>query len=207
MFKWYVHVYHNIFVNILSILFTNFFVITKGTPEFRTTIGAEQTRLDGMNKAATERGLPIQYCMATPMDLMQSLTESQVTNGRASSDYASGNNWDIGAGSLLWSALGLKPSKDNFWTSFDEPYPSEFHPFGSDHNSTEVMAMIAIFSTGPVGISDRAGYSNATLIMRLCRADGRLLQPIRPITAIDDQFILRAFNGKSINVWTTEYGP
>ncbi len=145
--------------------------------------------------------------MATPMDLMQSLSLSQVTNGRASNDYAAPYNYDIGPGSLLWSALGLKPSKDNFWTSYNEPYPPQFHPFGSDHNSTDVHAISAIMSCGPTGISDREGWSNATLIMRLCRADGRLLQPRRPITAINDQFIEQVFNGKGINVWSTEFGP
>eukprot|EP01084_Bolivina_argentea_P134749 237578_1 len=177
-----------------------------GTPEFRTRIGAEQQWLNGMNKAAEERGIPIQYCMAIPMDLMQSMSLSQVTNGRASGDYASGANWNIGPGSIFWSALDLKPSKDNFWTSFIEPVPSENHPSGPDHNSTELHAMVAVFSKGPTGISDRSGYSNATLIMRLCRADGRLLQPMRPITAIDDQFVYDVFDGKSINVWSTEFG-
>eukprot|EP01084_Bolivina_argentea_P025903 48162_1 len=160
-----------------------------GIPQFRTHINQQQIWLDGMNKAAEERGIPIQYCMATPMDLMQSLSLGQVTNGRASGDYAGSDNYNIGPGALLWSALDLKPSKDNFWTSLNEG-PPHYHPSGSDdHNSTEVHAMIAVFSCGPVGISDRSGWSNATLIMRLCNAEGRLLQPSRPITAMDDQFI------------------
>ena len=141
------------------------------------------------------------------MDLMQSMSLPQVTNGRASGDYASGSNWNIGAGSLLWSALGLKPSKDNFWTSFLEPVPAGTRVSGTDHNSTDVHAIAAIMSCGPVGPSDRAGWSNATLIMRLCRADGRLLQPRRPITAINDQFLLRVFNNTDMNVWSTEFGP
>ena len=145
--------------------------------------------------------------MATPMDLMQSLSLSQVTNGRASGDYAAEGNWNIGPGALLWSALGLKPSKDNLWTSFNEPYPPQFRPFGPDHNSTDVHVIAALMSCGPVGPSDRAGYTNATLIMRTCRADGRLLQPRRPITAINDQFVLGVFNGTGINVWSTEFGP
>ena len=144
-------------------------------------------------------------CMATPMDLMQSMSLPQVTNGRASGDYAGGSNWNIGAGSLLWSALGLKPSKDNFWTSFLEPVPAGTRVSGTDHNSTDVHAIAAIMSCGPVGPSDRAGWSNATLIMRLCRSDGRLLQPRRPITAINDQFLIRVFNNTGINVWSTEF--
>eukprot|EP01084_Bolivina_argentea_P025902 48160_1 len=178
-----------------------------GIPQFRTHINQQQIWLDGMNKAAEERGIPIQYCMATPMDLMQSLSLGQVTNGRASGDYAGSDNYNIGPGALLWSALDLKPSKDNFWTSLNEG-PPHYHPSGSDdHNSTEVHAMIAVFSCGPVGISDRSGWSNATLIMRLCNAEGRLLQPSRPITAMDDQFIYDVFNSKSINIWSTEFGP
>ena len=39
--------------------------------------------------------------MATPMDLMQSMSLSQVTNGRASGDYAFGGNWNIGMNLLL----------------------------------------------------------------------------------------------------------
>eukprot|EP01084_Bolivina_argentea_P167874 291236_1 len=145
--------------------------------------------------------------MALPMELMQSLSLAQVTNGRASGDYASGANFNIGPGALLWSALGLKPSKDNFWTWFNEPVPPHIHHYGGDHNSTEVHAMIALLSNGPVGISDRSGFSNDTLIMRLCNADGRLLQPIRTITAMDDQFVYDVFNAKSINIWSTEFGP
>ena len=101
----------------------------------------------------------------------------------------------------------MKPSKDNFWTWFNEPIEAGYHPAGPDHNSTDVHAIGAIMSCGPVGISDRSGYTNATLIMRTCRADGRLLQPQRPITAINDQFIKKAFNRDVINVWTTEFGP
>eukprot|EP01084_Bolivina_argentea_P025908 48172_1 len=174
------------------------------TPYLQTHIDTAQQWLKGMNKAAKERGITIQFCIANPMNLLQALSLSQVTNGRASDDYAGSENWDIGAGSLLWSALDLKPSKDNFWTSWNEPVT---HRNGNDQNSTEVHAIIAILSLGPVGISDAAGYSNATLINRLCRTDGRLLQPSRPVTSIDDQFILNVFSSQSINIWSTEFGP
>ena len=39
-----------------------------------------------------------------------------VTNGRASGDYAGGQNWDVGGSSLLFWAAGMRPSKDNFWS-------------------------------------------------------------------------------------------
>ena len=179
------------------------------TPEFRLNIDAQQNWYNGMNKAAKERGLVIQICMSIPSNLLASLGLSQITNGRASWDYASGPNWNIGQGALLWHALKLKPSKDNFWTTFPQPGPPgvTFSPYGNDQSSCETMTIIAILSCGPVGFSDSIGMTNATLVNRTIRGDGRLLQPYRPIAAIDDQMIYNVFNKTSINVWNTQSGP
>ena len=45
--------------------------------------------------------------------------------------------------------------------------------------------MLAVLSTGPVGFSDAPGETDATLIMRTCDASGGLLQPSKPLTAVD----------------------
>jgi hypothetical protein len=34
-----------------------------------------------------------------------------------SDDYESTSNWDIGGSSVLFWAMGMRPSKDNFWSS------------------------------------------------------------------------------------------
>eukprot|EP01084_Bolivina_argentea_P271695 462377_1 len=179
------------------------------TPTYKLEIGAMQKWLKGMNDAAKERNIVIQYCMASPQSLLSSLTLSQVTNGRASWDYASGPNYNIGQGSLLWSALKLKPSKDNFWSTFPQPGPPgvQFAPFGTDQSSCETHGLVAILSTGPVGFSDSIGHTNVTIVKRTIRGDGRLLQPNRAITAIDDQMILNVFDNQGINVWNTQSGP
>ncbi len=145
------------------------------TPLFRLNVDQQEKWLYGINKAAQERGLVVQYCMATAMNIMISLSMSQTTNARGSHDYASNINWNIGPSALLTQAVGLKISKDNFWTTFDEPYPSDYSLSGNDYNSTEIHAIAATLSGGPVGISDGAGYSNKTLIMRSCTDTGRLL--------------------------------
>ena len=116
-------------------------------------------------------------------------------------------NWDIGAASMLFYALSLKPSKDNFWTSYPQPLPSDYEPSGNDMPSVQLMTIVAIMSTGPVGISDMANYTNKTLIMRTCRDDGRLLQPNMPMIPINDQFIYKAFKKETINVWNTQSNP
>ena len=45
--------------------------------------------------------------------------------------------------------------------------------------------LLALLSTGPVGISDAVGATNATLVRRMIRSDGTLLKPARPIVAVD----------------------
>ena len=129
--------------------------------------------------------------MANPMNLLASLEAPMATNGRGSGDYASGYNWDIGPGSLLWHALDLRPSKDNFWTeAAAEPLAPGQKPYGDPRlrNAGTFNAAVALLSTGPVGVSDRAGYTNATIVMHTCNARGDLLQPNRPATAIDRTF-------------------
>ena len=180
------------------------------TPAFKLHVDAQQRWLQGMNDAAKERNISIQYCMAIPANLLSSLTLSQVTNGRASWDYASSVNWNIGEHTLLWQALKLKPSKDNFWTSYPQTPQDIPFEFGDDQSSCEVHAIVALMSCGPVGFSDSIGMTNATIIRRLIRGDGRLLQPNRPIAAMDDQMKVNAFGDreeKGINVWNTQSGP
>ena len=55
--------------------------------------------------------------------------------------------------------------------------------------------MVAAFSTGPVGLGDGPGYTNPTLALATCRADGTLLQPDKPLTALDETFWWGAAEG------------
>ena len=145
--------------------------------------------------------------MTTSMMLMIALSLPQTTNARGSHDYASTPNWNVGPTALLTQAVGMKVSKDNFWTTQNEPYPSDYKLSGNDYNSTETHCLAALLSGGPVGISDGAGFTNKTLIMRTCRADGRLLQTSRATTAIDDQMVYKAFYNSQFNVWASPFGP
>ena len=139
----------------------------------------------GLGDAAERHSVPIQFCMATPSDVQLSVQMDWVTNARTSDDYAlPGNLANFGGGALLAWAFGLRPSKDSFWTSVEQgsrPYAAGSNP-GTD---LELNAIVAATSTGPVGISDAAGRSNATLAKRTCSADGALLQPDKPLTPAD----------------------
>ena len=72
----------------------------------------------GMAAAAEATRTPLQLCMALPSDAILSAKADWATNARASDDYALPVNLpQFGGGALLLWALGLRPSKDTFWTT------------------------------------------------------------------------------------------
>jgi hypothetical protein len=107
-------------------------------------------------------------------------------------DFFYGGSWNIGSSSLLVAALGKAPSKDTFWSSDNGNQSTsrggcDKRGCPPDHSSPAAVlhTMLAVLSTGPVGFSDAPGETNASLILRTCDAGGNLLQPSRPITAVD----------------------
>jgi hypothetical protein len=82
-----------------------------GVPEFRRTLDAATVWQEGINQAGVVKDVRTQFCMMQPSDLLSTLRFSHVTNGRASPDYASNDNWFIGGSSMLFWAVGMRPSK------------------------------------------------------------------------------------------------
>ena len=89
-------------------------------------------------------------------------------------------------------AVGKAPSKDTFWTSSNGAQSTtrggcDKTGCPPDHSTpaAELHTMLALLSTGPVGFSDAPNETDATLILRTCDAAGNLLQPSRPIVAVD----------------------
>ena len=106
---------------------------------------------------------------------------------RVSTDFCYGNSWRIGLSSLLTWAVGIAPSKDTLWTSVNGRFEVPGCPWKPDHENpaVEMHVLLALLSTGPVGISDAIGQTNATLVRRMTMSDGTLLQPARPIVSVD----------------------
>lgn len=101
---------------------------------------------------------------------------------------------DIGWSSMLVWALGAAPSKDTFWTKNQSSIAKVHAPecggmsgCPPDHSDAgcELHSMLAALSTGPVQPSDSIGNTNKTLLVRCMRKDGLLLQPSKPLTALD----------------------
>eukprot|EP01060_Flectonema_neradi_P028341 TRINITY_DN3809_c0_g1_i3.p1 TRINITY_DN3809_c0_g1~~TRINITY_DN3809_c0_g1_i3.p1 ORF type:complete len:799 (+),score=172.91 TRINITY_DN3809_c0_g1_i3:63-2399(+) len=194
-------------------------------PTFIHNVTASPTWQTAMATSALERGLPVQWCMATPTDLLMSLQFDSVTNFRGSSDYYYGSSWDVGVSShLIWS-LGSAPSKDTFWTD-----PRNVEVSGqlggcsnngcpADHltpGGCEMHTLLTIMSTGPVGFSDADNLTDTELILRTVAASGLLLKPSKAATAVDSSlqadtskqpegYILGTYTGYGIDDVTEWY--
>ncbi|XP_071834017.1 uncharacterized protein [Apostichopus japonicus] len=164
------------------------------------TVG--RTWMMGIAYGAMKNDMYLQFCMPMARHLLQSVEIPQLTQARASGDYQPGNDqWDIGLTSIMHHAIRIRPFKDNFWTTTTQPgniyARSEKHP----HLQTVVSAL----STGPVGPSDKIGYSNVSLINRTCNSDGVLLMPSRPAMMIDASILNMALGVGMISgqIWST----
>lgn len=164
--------------------------VTFQTPAFQADPEGARWWLEGMAAAAAARGVTIQYCSATALDAMQALRFPAVTNIRASTDYQCFVNYRVGPGYLISWALGLRPSKDVWWSSPVQPTLTSGAGCGGNfkvaqHYTSELDAVLALFSTGPVGFGDALNYTNATRVKATATASGLLLQPDKAATPLD----------------------
>ncbi|HVX18229.1 MAG TPA: hypothetical protein VHA73_09365 [Acidimicrobiales bacterium] len=148
-----------------------------GVRGLRTRPGVARAWQEGIDRAARERGITLQWCMETPADLAQTTTLSQVTSVRTCGDHGyiatPGQLWAwFCVTNALARGLGLMPFKDVFRADPE---------VAGDNGEPE--ALLAALSTGPVGLGDRVGRMDPGLALRTCRADGRLIKPRVPVAA------------------------
>lgn len=171
------------------------------TPGLAGSVDGLPLYLGGLDRAGAALAIPMQWCMPTAGIVLFAANLSAVTNLRASVDYACEGplnfsttwapNYMTMIPSLLFWAADVAPSKDIFLTHSQQPggAPScgstDFHA----QPNVELDAILAVLSTGPVGIGDGAGYTNITLLNSTCAADGLILKPDKPITALDSVFV------------------
>ncbi|MEO5898900.1 MAG: hypothetical protein ABIR68_02070 [Ilumatobacteraceae bacterium] len=148
-----------------------------GVRGLRAEPGRARAWQQGIDRAARERGITLQWCMATPADFAETVTMTQVTSVRTCGDHGyiatPGQLWAwFCTTNALVRALGLMPFKDVFRTDPDVA-----------GTNGELEALLSALSTGPVGLGDRVGRFDHTLALRTCRADGILIKPHVPIAA------------------------
>ncbi|MEY2469993.1 MAG: hypothetical protein QOF21_2691 [Actinomycetota bacterium] len=152
-----------------------------GVRGLREEAGRAASWQEGVDHAAGERGMTLQWCMPSPADLCQTVTLDHVASVRTSGDHG----YLVSAG-YLWAwflytnvfadALGLRPYKD------------VFHADGQAESHSDVEGLLSALSTGPVGIGDGIGRADPAIVRRTCRADGLLVKPDTPIKAVNRGF-------------------
>ena len=154
-----------------------------GVRGMRAEPGRARAWQEGIDAAARDRGVTLQWCMGTPADFAQTTTLTQVTSVRTSGDHGyiatPGQLWAwFCTTNALAASLDLMPYKDVF----------RGDPEVAGENG-EPEALLAALSTGPVGLGDRVGRLDPAIALRTCRADGLLIKPHTPIAAIDESLL------------------
>ena len=162
--------------------------------EFREQLDAYPAYFSALGRAAEAAGVAVELCMALPLHVLSAAAHSHITSMRVGEDFDWPTNCDISVTSFLPWSVGLAPSKDSFMSSNRSNTSSSWGPpfvQGGVSNMgalPELNAVIAAFSTGPVGLGDGLGATDASVVLPACDAGGRLLQPDRPLLAVDATF-------------------
>ena len=185
----------------LAMLFQDWlYTVSDGMDAVNEVAGLGQTWLSQMATGADAAGVTIQYCMALARHLFASLQFRAVTQVRVSNDGMPNDvyrQWQIGESAVLAYALGVIPFKDTFWTTTTQCQ----NPYYAGHctePNTVLESAVASFSAGAVAPGDGVGQSNASLIMRACTSEGRLLKPTRPISSLDLWYAASAFTAGGV---------
>lgn len=154
-------------------------------PELRSQPGRTMEWQRGLNTAASTNGLTLLWCMALPGDFAATVELDRVIAIRTSDDYRYASDpadlwvWYLTV-NMMAAALELPVFKDCFFSSTDT---GESDIDGDQH--AELEALLSSMSAGVVGIGDRIGRTDAEIVSRVCRPDGRLVGPDRAITLTD----------------------
>jgi hypothetical protein len=150
-------------------------VIYEYSPALGTTLTAGDAFTDGMARAAQDKGMSLQYCMALPRHFLQGARYGNLTTIRASDDRFARSKWDAFLyTSRLASALGIWPWADVFMSPETD------------------NVLIATLSGGMVGNGDRIGAENKENLLRAVRLDGVIVKPDTSLLPIDAMYTLDA---------------
>ena len=108
---------------------------------------------------------------------------------------------------IFLQAVNAAPSKDTLWTTDNGKFEVPGCAWTPDHEepAAELHVVIALMTTGPVGISDLVGKTNAFLAKKTIAQDGTLLKPSKPLTSVDSA--LAAAMGDRVLTQAPHAGP
>lgn len=178
-----------------------------GVRQLRSAPGRALRWQRGLDDSAAAHGIGLIWCMATPGDMIATVELDNIIALRTCDDYRFAADpallwhWYLTVNRLV-DALDLVAFKDCFFSNAD---PGESGLDGDHH--AEVEALLSAMSAGIAGIGDRLGCTDPAIVSRVCRDDGRLVQPDRPIVISDQSFFVDPHSADHL-VWAeTATGP
>jgi hypothetical protein len=163
-----------------------------GFTDLQMRVGAVDEWWAGAADAALAAGIPWQLCLGWAADVLMALPHPAVTHIRVSIDNEPRhfpNRWRSAQTALLHGVLAVRPFNDVVLSSSPQPgLPYSYAPTGLT-SYPELTLILAALSTGPVGIGDGLGLTNASLVAASHMADGTLLQPSGPAVFLDERYV------------------
>ena len=170
--------------NLRSLVWDGLDVVWLSADERVTDVHAQTRWHAGFADAALELGLPMRVDMSLPSDTLASVLYGAHTVGRCMPDAVPNDQgaWmQVAANSLFLATLGVRPMMDVLWTEEHQPG----NPYRMDRPNVLHDAIFTTLSTGPFGIGDMLGHTNASLVAAATRADGTILKPAAAALRVD----------------------
>jgi len=161
---------------------------------------------EGFAKAALEFGLPMRVDMSVPSDTLASVLYGAHTVGRCMPDSGPSNQgtWqDIGGNAVFLTAVDVRPMMDQLWTTSLQAGS----PYGQPRPNLAHDLIIAALSTGPIGIGDMIGATNASLLRTAMRTDGVLLKPASAALRVDRFYAAPRARPGFNEIWAAPSAP
>jgi hypothetical protein len=179
--------------------------------------------LDGLWRALETVGATARVDMQGPTDAMLGLRFPALTVGRAAGDGTPSSNdivpqvdaktgaqnggWALmSANGLFFASLDIRPMLDVLWTTPTQPYVGHVHGATATRLNLEHGLAMTVLSTGPLGIGDAVGKTNATFLRPALRPDGVILKPCRPALRLD-RFYAGSAASRQQEVWVAVSAP
>lgn len=170
--------------NLRSLVWDGLDVVWLSSDERVSDVHAQTSWHAGFADAALELGLPMRVDMSLPSDTLASVLYGAHTVGRCMPDAVPNDQgaWmQVAANSLFLATLGVRPMMDVLWTNEHQPG----NPYHRDRPNVLHDAIFTTLSTGPFGIGDMLGDTNASLVAAATRADGIILKPAAAALRVD----------------------
>ena len=135
-----------------------------------TVAGRQQLWMSGFADTAAKYRLPIRLDQAYASDFVVGAAFPALVTARVGGDGdgkgASGGSWtNMGAAAPLLASLHVRPMMDVIRSA----HPTALH-----------QLVVAVLTTGPVGIGDELGRTDLDMLMPALRNDSTVLKPAHP---------------------------